>query len=976
MPNPKTLALLAALLLQAAPQEKRWGVAAVDEDSVTLLAGALNLEGQPGWRYYNSGDSPEGGYYGTLPPGSSTLRGTLKLPKPLGPGRYYLFFKGIDYQRKKTLRAFLGGGVSEAVVLDDRDANGAWTDRAVVDVAAPSDALQVTITRSGDPAEGQRYLFRGLYVTSDARATVHRSDVVVKLARPEAMDNTPPTKGNMVGNGGFETGVDAGWGFDGGALAPIWDATQGVEGQGSLKFPASEAPVSLFSRVYHLKPNRKYSASAWVKSPAGRSAKVVLELRNPFVPPRGYGAQVRVQSAPASVGEAWTRVTVGGALVEFPTSDYQIVVTASDAIWLDGVQLEEGDVTDFRPAADVEAGVILDPPGHLFYADEPRAGTMVVRNHAAEARSCRVRYEAFDFMNRVVAQGAVALAVPPRTTQRSSLDLAAGGRTGAFRLVTWVEDADRTERETVYAVIPRPPVAGADPGSYLGIHPNYVESQLKVLQRLGMKWGRVMSPSAFFRWNVVEPTEGKFLWFDRELRLGAAYGLTPMGTIGTNNFWPAWADAGGLPDLDKWQEFVRQLVAHYRPLVKHWEIWNEPGFAPDFYAQMLKRAVDAIKKEDPTAKVVGIGGMNLPTMQAFLQAVEVRYPAWDWKRQIDILSTHAYPGGTRPEDFRSAVIDRYGVPVWNTESGAWDHGFYQGPNSNFLSWGKNLWPYNDAKRYYDGMLGAPAEVAANFLRTIASGQTKYFYYDSRFFASPNFHRGHPSLLESDGTVRAKGIAYAIAGSFVDHARGLGNVSTDPACTVLLFDRPAGPVAALFSADHRPKQIALDPSQVRVLDLMGNPVAVSGSGIPFGRAPIYVQAPGKTSEALKQLLVSAAISSRKDTTAPELSISEGPRGPLAEGSFRVRWIAVDDASYPNLGEINPESRVASDVPNPHAILYAYRLKGHSADWSPWVANTHADFLRVPPGSYTFEVRARDEAGNESPVVARPVTVASN
>src|ERR1051325_4980571 len=109
----KTLALLAALMLPGfAPQAQRWGVSAVDQDSITLLAGALSLEGQAGWRYYNSGDAPEGAYLGVLPPGTPTVQGTVKLPKPLPPGRYYLFFKGYDYQKKKTIRAALGGGVS------------------------------------------------------------------------------------------------------------------------------------------------------------------------------------------------------------------------------------------------------------------------------------------------------------------------------------------------------------------------------------------------------------------------------------------------------------------------------------------------------------------------------------------------------------------------------------------------------------------------------------------------------------------------------------------------------------------------------------------------------------------------------------------------------------------------------------------------------------------------------------------------
>jgi len=33
----------------------------------------LNLEGQAGWRCYNAGDAPEGGFFGQLPAGSTTF---------------------------------------------------------------------------------------------------------------------------------------------------------------------------------------------------------------------------------------------------------------------------------------------------------------------------------------------------------------------------------------------------------------------------------------------------------------------------------------------------------------------------------------------------------------------------------------------------------------------------------------------------------------------------------------------------------------------------------------------------------------------------------------------------------------------------------------------------------------------------------------------------------------------------------------
>src|SRR5262249_12309575 len=161
------------------------------------------------------------------------------------------------------------------------------------------------------------------------------------------------------------------------------------------------------------------------------------------------------------------------------------------------------------------------------------------------------------------------------------------------------------------------------------------------------------------------------------LQRGASYGFSTMGTLSTNDYWPTWADNGGVPNLDMWQQFVFNMVSHYKPLVHTWEIWNEPSFQPDFCAQMMKRACDAIEAADPTARIVGMGGLSLYNMQNIIASMEKLYPTWDWKAHLDILSTHQYAGGT-PEPFKANIIDKYGVQVWNTETGSWCQGFYQG----------------------------------------------------------------------------------------------------------------------------------------------------------------------------------------------------------------------------------------------------------------------------------------------------------
>src|SRR5206468_11938026 len=107
----------------------------------------------------------------------------------------------------------IGGAVSSSVTLNDRDTNGLWSEGAIIDTASASDTLQITIDRNPSIATDQKYLFRGLYITSNGQETVTRDSVAVKLVYPTVMDDSAPVKGNLVVNGGFETGVDSSWGF-------------------------------------------------------------------------------------------------------------------------------------------------------------------------------------------------------------------------------------------------------------------------------------------------------------------------------------------------------------------------------------------------------------------------------------------------------------------------------------------------------------------------------------------------------------------------------------------------------------------------------------------------------------------------------------------------------------------------------------------------------------------------------------------
>src|SRR6266550_2715411 len=95
---------------------------------------------------------------------AQTLTGTVRLPRQLSAGRYYVFFFGYSYDSNATIKASIGGAVSSSVTLNDRDANGLWSEGAIIDTASASDTLQITINRNPSIATDQTYLFRGLYI--------------------------------------------------------------------------------------------------------------------------------------------------------------------------------------------------------------------------------------------------------------------------------------------------------------------------------------------------------------------------------------------------------------------------------------------------------------------------------------------------------------------------------------------------------------------------------------------------------------------------------------------------------------------------------------------------------------------------------------------------------------------------------------------------------------------------------------------
>lgn len=929
-------------------------------DGYSYMGSGMGI-GEAGWSWYNSGDALEGAYMGWMYSGTMSLAGTVALGVSLPAGTYYVMAKIYDYDGSSAGKiTFTMAGVSSAqVTTNNYDWNRRWTNPVQIITAGSDTNLVVTLIKTVPAASTQKYLLCGVYITTNAYENVvdYGYDFIKDWTYPSVMDDSPAIKGNLIQNSSFETGLNHGWGIraQGGqrnATSSYISTAQKYHGSNSVLLPGGK---TLLSRLYRTTSNKSHTLSVYAKSVSG-TASVTIHIYNPNTPPTGYPEVVNLTATDASITD-WERISVSGYLTEYPTNMYQISVTATADVYLDCFQLEEGSISDWAQANPTEFAFYTSAVGNVLQTDEALQVSYRAYNDSGGAYSATLRYEIYDIKNALTASGEIAADFAAGV---STGNISIAATTGIFSIRGWLLGVQNTQDELVYAMVPPPVDEAVNTASSIGIHPN-LNFSLEIMQRLGMKWVRLMSPesSVSRSWDDIEVTEGNFTWQDDKVNLIDDYGMSAVATLGSGSEWPAWADNGGVPNLTKWAAYVTAVVAHYKDRIHYWEIWNEPiyRFTEAFYADLLAAAALAIYAEDATAKVVGIGG----TYDSSWAETVIGELGENWSDYMDYISEHTYPtkadissggdlGGASQILWKTDIVDAYSIPVWNTESGAWDCGFYKMDNANYNEFGEDLWGSMDSMRFQMGNMYEAGHVLSSFFYTVGNGLSKYFYYDSRVYADPNYLRNHPTILEYDDSIRAKGVAYSIAANFFDYSVGLGNINSNTHANNYLFNKSNVPWVAVWSKDYLPHTIAISGiASLAAYDMMGNAVAVTGgTTVPVGRYPVYITG-SSTVAAMQTALGTAVISDANDTIAPNISIDEFPID-LAEGSTAYfRCLAIDETDVPS-------------STGPTKIQYAYKMD--SGAWSAWTSTNRVSYSGLLDGFHTFYAKAKDSSGNVS------------
>lgn len=1049
-PRPSLARLLAApalLLALALPSAS---------GDVFLMGKELAVNPTGGWQSYVGKDSPPAGYLGWLLPGTNSITTTVNFGQTLPPGDYVLSLKVGNYDANGRI-TITAGGVTAEQSCNDRDYNGTWLVPVPFRFQTPASSVSLVFHRSLVPSTTQKYMFNGVYVSSDTNNIVLKSDRVVRLSypKPSDFDDSAPIPGNLFPNPSFEAGLGSGWGFEGSprsiAIRTVWSTDDAFHGRGSLKIDLPGRRIHTLQRIpFRVRPNRTHTVSLYVKSL--ESLGLTMRLENTFDPPAGFPPQQSINKR-FIIGNAWTRVSISDRLLRYPESEFilqlELESIVNTTVWIDAVQLEEGGLSPFAESSPLEVGFLPTPDANnIFFDDQPISIPVGVANRSPLARSTTLEVGVFDWKNTPVLTTNLLVSVVPDGDFVYNVPIPSGRR-GAFRLTAALRQPASSQDECVIGVIPR-----GQPGidaevSHVGIHANFTAWQARLLKKMGIHWIRAMSPGPYFRWIEAEPSPGTFSWYDEDIDVVRQEGLSILGTISqtppewahrtyftiTNVVGPGFvvsepvrAQNGALGNvsfvlqstnftgsalqlifaagvfangdtiqgvqsgttakissaaypksiaLDRWEPYVSNLVSHYKGKVAAWEIGNEPdkattsiplpGANPGFYTEMLRMAVRQVSTIDPTSKIIAMGGAFATNW--FDQIASKLTP--DEMARIHAFSTHLYPGN---EDLAAAhhnlASGKYGKTAWNTETAAWDLGFYTGVGSNERYEGTPLQPFRDSERYYRAHTFEACSMLRNFLVSVGSGLTQYFYYDARQAATAINFATTPSILEYDDTIRVKGIAYSIAASLVNGSTAAGRVPyTDSRLRAYVFSTLQGSsFAAVFSTGDPivqfsiPFSASLQSAVSQTLDTMGNPFTPSGPNLSVDGAPIYLTSQ-LTAPQLLAALSSVTPQLSTDTEPPRVAITRVPsETPNPDSSILLRWLAIDNLSVPSVNQY-------------HALLYTYRLVGRDTEWSPWTPSTSLQLANLPLGQYELQVQAKDDAGNLSSIASYPFWVAT-
>jgi len=746
---------------------------------------------------------------------------------------------------------------------------------------------------------------------------------------------------NLVFNSGFELG-DAGFQCvkyldvlqhpDAKYIAPVADPDTRVSGRRSLRIstPYGEK-VIFYGKELKLKPGGDYTFSCSMKTDM-EGLKVSAMYLSPTETSGWHPCSKELMP-----GKDWQRFSFSfkTKTPPWPNEYYTLFISfgceqgAPGSLWLDDLQLEEGQGSPYAPSREIEAAVVSEKPFYIEGKDKAARLELRAVNYGKSAASPTLN---LDLVDEAGGQRLFSKAFTPSLKPDEPVAIpceAPLSRFGTFSVEVSAKGLRSFDSFPGYFL-----AAGA-----------YERKPLDLAKRfcMGFNWGGVgfkapftwgsgsrerafecacMGPddfiemsaalgARFFRspalWNQEEPEEGVFNFREPDyvVELLERHGDMLFPTVLSSAFilskgsssWPKWlagkcqtVEKSGqwkktvaIPPVDCFKNYFRAYSSRYKGRLTHYEIVNEPnGFlSAEAYMPFLKAAHEVAREIDPAAKIVGfcstgdMGGDSTGFTETCASLGGLDY--------ANAVSFHPYdsvslgfqtPAEKTIDAGKETIRKSLGSPdarqLWNTEL------FYL--RSDLV--GKGHWirakhePFEYAWRALTDLGEGVAQ--SNFLELSQTGRNRY---------APHF-LGPGALATTDEPGPDMAVCSAIARHF-EGAKPIGKFKNGCDSVIYAYERDGELKAALWSyGDFKKLSVSISQASnenASLFDIFGNKLPLDGKAICMTPSPLYLEWKGGDKDAFLAALKNAKVEADKPLSVGAARLMPGP----AAGA----WIAL-------------------------------------------------------------------------------------
>ena len=693
-------------------------------------------------------------------------------------------------------------------------------------------------------------------------------------------------------------------------------ADEGHTGTHSMRFAGRKKPDGKFSCHGNIESleipvaqGRKYTFALWAKSEdpgasvtiGGKSSQKSFEIRSttvPLVPGSGWQL-VSLTTKPMPKGVRTVRLSITphcgakGVLVDsafFGTS--------------------ESRRRDFEPAKPFELDI-------TFRRGTPGVDPHIVE--WGENLPLTVGAWPVDGTGKGRTVGATlkVTGFPDKKGAELHLDLVAGeekaidfdpGLNGILRVELVPDDANDAQKlETIMGRLPKPRATGAK--GRFGIHARISPQILAHARAIGLTWERIHDCSQITKMGYANPKRGEYRWADAEVDALRSYGFS---ILGMPDYPPKWfytekwiedenakkraeakenaiklPDSGEmnldsdedeiLADIDKrrrdvdkkarsykvvlcdieaFRTYCRELAAHFKGRIDHFEMWNEPYWDTFFkgekwqFMDVFHAGAKGIREGNPDAKVLGY--CNEFNNAGQYAAAARKRPI---EEKVDYNSMHYYYMGVPGTgefgvekivaSYKKEFKEHAGSELWNTEGNIFG-------GSSFYSW-----------RYdRDGCESHTAFGVRGWCDSFFDGIDRVFIF-GMFNTDGSRNGGLLNTIDYDRSLTGWGAATATTAYFIDAMTPHREVKAPKGAKLRVFSDGVRASAVIFDDCLEMGRPVFDAAKLPAgwiaVDAMGNDLRKEPGGKrALSPVPFFVSAEGVEPAALGEAIAAAVL----------------------------------------------------------------------------------------------------------------------